>query len=342
MQTNGPLDTDPASAKLVDALRASSEGVLNGLPLLRCKLEFPLATGDSYFRSNRRGTMTDTLLLLALNGLIWGLIIALIALGLSVIFGLLDIINIAHGDFFMVGTVLAWFSFQATGNYWIGFIAVPLICFLLGALIQRIVIQPILGNPALSIVATFGLSLILQEVVRMTFGATPRRMLPPIQGTMQLFGIQYDIYRIYAAGFSIAALAAFFLFLNYTKIGTWMRAVRHDRETATAMGVPAQLVYVLTFAVGFALAGIGGVVAAPITTVDFRGGVDLLPVCFIAVIVGGLGNLPGTAAAAVLLSLLEGIVQSFANPTVARIASLVLMSAVLLLRPQGLFKGFSK
>ena len=94
--------------------------------------------------------------------------------------------------------------------------------------------------------------------------------------------------------------------------------------------------------VGFALAGFGGVVAAPITTVDFRGGVDLLPVCFIAVIVGGLGNLPGTAAAAILLSLLEGIVQSFANPTLARITSLLLMSAVLLLRPQGLFKGFAK
>src|ERR1700758_3540219 len=101
--------------------------------------------------------MKDTVLLLAMNGLIWGLIIALIALGLSVIFGLLDIVNIAHGDFFMVGTVLAWFSLEATGNYWIGFLLVPLICFLLGAVIQRLVIQPIRGNPALSIVATFGL-----------------------------------------------------------------------------------------------------------------------------------------------------------------------------------------
>ena len=118
-----------------------------------------------------------------------------------------------------------------------------------------------------------------------------------------------------------------------------MRAVRHDRDTAIAMGIPAQRVYIFTFAIGFALAGFGGVVAAPITTVDFRGGVDLLPVCFIAVIIGGLGNLPGTAAAAILLSLLEGIIQSVANPTVARISSLVLMSAVLLLRPQGLFKG---
>jgi branched-chain amino acid transport system permease protein len=286
--------------------------------------------------------MTDTLLLLALNGLIWGLIIALIALGLSVIFGLLDIINIAHGDFFMVGTVLAWAAFETTGNFWVGFLVVPLLCFVLGALIQRIVIQPIRGAAALSIVATFGLSLILQEVVRMTFGATPRRMLPPIQGTIPLFGIEYELYRVFAAAISFAALAGFFLFLKHTKIGTWMRAVRHDRDTATAMGIPAQLVYVVTFAIGFALAGVGGVVAAPITTVDFRGGVDLLPVCFIAVIIGGLGNLPGTAAAAILLALFEGLIQSVATPTAARIASLVLMSAVLLLRPQGLFKGHAR
>src|SRR6478735_1492263 len=161
--------------------------------------------------------MMDTLLLLAMNGLIWGLIIALIALGLSVIFGLLDIINIAHGDFFMVGTVLAWAALEATGNFWVGFV--------LGALIQRVVIQPIRGVAALSIVATFGLSLILQEVVRMTFGATPRRILPPISGTVPLFGIEYEIYRLFAAVLSLAALAAFFWFLQHTKIGTWMRAV---------------------------------------------------------------------------------------------------------------------
>ena len=105
---------------------------------------------------------------------------------------------------------------------------------------------------------------------------------------------------------------------------------------------PAGRIYILTFAIGFALAALGGVVAAPITTVDFRGGVDILPFCFMAVIIGGLGNLLGAAAAAVLLAFLEGVIQSFADPTVARIASLVLMSAVLLLRPHGLFKGLTR
>jgi len=283
--------------------------------------------------------MMDTLLLLAMNGLIWGLIIALIALGLSVIFGLLDIINIAHGDFFMVGTVIAWFTLEATGNFWLGFIAAPLIGFILGALIQRVVIQPVRGVAALSIVATFGLSLILQESVRIIFGPTTRRILAPITSTVPLFGIEYDVYRLFAAALSIAALAGFFVFLQYTKIGTWMRAVRHDRDTAIAMGIPAQRIYILTFGIGFALAAFGGAVAAPIATVDFRGGVDILPFCFMAVIIGGLGNLPGTAAAAVMLAFFEGIIQSIADPTVARISSLALMSAVMLIRPQGLFKG---
>jgi len=284
----------------------------------------------------------DKLFLLAMNGLIWGLIIALIALGLAIIFGLLDIINLAHGDFFMVGTVLAWATVQSTGNFWLAFIVAPLVGFALGALIQRIIIQPLHNAAALSIVATFGLSLILQESVRITYGPTPGRLLSPIPGTVPMFGVDYEIYRLFAAALAIVALGGFFLFLNHTQIGTWMRAVRHDRETAIAMGIPAGRVYVLTFAIGFALAAFGGVVAAPITTVDFRGGVDILPFCFMAVIIGGLGNLPGTVAAAVLLAVVEGIIQSVADPTVARIASLVLMSAVLLLRPQGLFKGLAR
>src|SRR5258708_15861888 len=140
----------------------------------------------------------EKLLLLSMNGLIWGLIIALIALGLAIIFGMLDIINLAHGDFFMVGRVLAWATLQSTGSFWLAFLVAPLIGFILGALIQRVVIQPIHNVAALSIVATFGLSLILQESVRITFGPTPRRILPPIQATIPLFGTEYELSRIFS------------------------------------------------------------------------------------------------------------------------------------------------
>jgi branched-chain amino acid transport system permease protein len=281
--------------------------------------------------------MGEVVIALAINGLVWGLIIALIALGLSIIFGLLDIINVAHGDFFMVGTVFAWVIVTATGNYWVAFLIVPILGLLLGAAIERGVLRPIEDSAALSIVAAFGLSLILQEGVRATFGATPKRLLDPIGVTFPIFNLQYEIYRLFAAGIAVLAIAGFFLFLHRTKFGTWMRAVRQDKEMAIAMGVPANRVFVVTFALGTSLAMFGGVVAAPITSVEFRLGLDVLPLCFIAVIVGGLGNLPGTAAAAVLLSVMEGLITSVAAPTTARIVSLILMSVVLLLRPQGIF-----
>jgi branched-chain amino acid transport system permease protein len=268
----------------------------------------------------------------------WGLIVALIALGLSIIFGLLDFINVAHGDFFMVGAVLAWFLIDRTGNFWIAFAIVPVIGLIVGGLIERGVLKPIENNASLSIVASFGLSLILQEGVRATYGATPKRILDPIGGiTVPVFGFDYEVYRLLAAGISLIAITGFFLFLHRTKFGTWMRAVRQDRETAIALGVPSDRIFMVTFGLGTALAMLGGVVAAPLTSVEFRLGLDVLPLCFIAVIIGGLGNLPGTAAAAILLSVLEGMITSVVEPTTARIISLVLMSVVLLVRPQGIF-----
>lgn len=285
--------------------------------------------------------MPELITALAINGLVWGLIVALIALGLSIIFGLLDIINVAHGDFFMVGTVLGLVVSASTG-FWIALVLVPVLGLLLGWIVERTVIRPARGPAALTIVVTFGLSMILQEVVRATFGPQARRMAPPIEGTFHLFGIDYDIYRIFAAAFAAVAIGIFFLFLMRTTLGTWIRAVRHDRETATALGIPVTFVCALTFALGTAMALLGGAIAAPITTVEFRTGVDILPPSFMAVVIGGLGNLQGTVAAAVLLSVLEGVVSGFADPTIARIASLAVMSVILLARPQGLFAGATR
>lgn len=283
----------------------------------------------------------DLIIALTINGLVWGLIVALIALGLSIIFGLLDVINVAHGDFFMVGTVLALVITGATG-FWISLILVPLLGLALGLVIERVVIRPTLNMASLTIVTTFGLSMILQETVRATFGPQARRMAPPIQGTIPLFGMEYDIYRLFAAVFAALCIAAFFLFLSRTTLGTWIRAVRQDRETATALGIPVTRVCALTFGLGTAMALLGGAIAAPITTVEFRTGVDILPVSFMAVIIGGLGNLKGTVAAAVLLAVLEGLISSLTDPTVARITSLAIMCAVLLAKPNGLFAGATR
>lgn len=283
--------------------------------------------------------MNQVVLALAVNGLVFGLIIALIALGLSVIFGLLDIINVAHGDFFMLGTVGGLVLTSLTGSYWFALVLVPLVGFALGLLIERVIIRPTIRQASLTIVTTFGLSMMIQESVRAFYGAQPRRMQAPIEGSMHLFGIEYELYRLFAAAFASVCLIAFFAFLKHTKVGTWIRAVRHDPETATALGIHVTRICSFTFALGTAIALLGGAIAAPITTVEFRTGVDILPFCFMAVVIGGLGNLEGTVAAAVFLAVLEGLVTSATDPTIARIVSLGIMSGVLLFRPHGLFAG---
>lgn len=283
--------------------------------------------------------MSGVVFALAVNGLVWGLIIALIALGLSIIFGLLDIINVAHGDFFMLGTVGGLVLSIATGSFWIALVLVPIIGFALGLVMERLIIRPTIRQASLTIVTTFGLSMMIQEAVRALYGPQPRRMPAPIGGTVPLFGIDYDVYRLFAAGFAVLCLIAFFVFLKHTKLGTWIRAVRHDPETATSLGVPVTRICAFTFGLGTAIALLGGAIAAPITTVEFRTGVDILPFCFMAVVIGGLGNLEGTVAAAVFLAVLEGLVTSVTDPTIARISSLAIMSGVLLFRPHGLFAG---
>jgi branched-chain amino acid transport system permease protein len=154
----------------------------------------------------------EVVLALAINGLVWGLIIALIALGLSIIFGLLDIINVAHGDFFMLGTVGGLVLTTLTGSFWLALVLVPIIGFVIGIVLERVVIRPTIRQASLTIVTTFGLSMMLEEGVRATYGPQPRRMEAPIGGTVPLFGIDYDIYRLFAAAFAALCLALFFLF----------------------------------------------------------------------------------------------------------------------------------
>ncbi len=282
-------------------------------------------------------TLEAQLLLFGLNGLVWGMIIALIALGLSLVFGLIEIINVAHGDLFMLGAVLGWYLIRTTASFWLALATVPLAVGLLGIAIERGVLRPIEHKPIVTILATFGLSLIFQQSVLATFGGSPQRIEEPIRGLIPLLGTFYPTYRVFVAACSLAALGGLWLFLYRTRYGLWMRASRQDREMAVALGIPTHQVYMLTFGLGAALAALGGVLAAPVTSLEFQMGLDVLPTAFIVVIIGGLGSLQGTLVAAILLGVLEGLANVFVTPTTARIFSLVFMGVVLLVRPQGIF-----
>lgn len=279
----------------------------------------------------------SALILNAANGLVWGFILALIALGLTLIFGVTRIINVAHGELYMLGAVVGWYVIGYAANFWVALVVVPLVVGVIGLGLERAVLRPIEGKAILTIIATFGVGMILQQSVLATFGGAPQRIKPPFDATIDIYGYGYDVYRIFVAAFSAVALAGLWLFLYRTRFGTWVRAVRQDRELAIGVGIPTNRVYAVTFAIGSALAGLAGVLAAPIVALDFQMGIDILPSALMVVIIGGLGSLEGSLVAAIILGEMEGIASVFVTPTTAKIIQLLTMSVILLVRPQGLF-----
>lgn len=238
------------------------------------------------------------LVLGALNGLVWGMILALIALGLTLVFGLLEIINVSHGELYMLGGVLGWYILQWVGNFWVALVVAPAIVGLLGLAVERGILRPIEAKPIITIIATFGLSLIFQQAALSVFGGAPQRLPAPVDWELTIMGFGYSGYRFLVAFVSLLAIGGLWSFLRRFKHGLWMRAVRQDREMALAVGIPISRVYMLTFGLGAGLAALGGVLAAPIVALEFRMGLDILPAVFIVVIIGGLGSLEGSLLAA--------------------------------------------
>lgn len=285
--------------------------------------------------------LTSQLLYQSVNGLVWGLIIALIALGLSLIFGLIEVVNVAHGSLYMLGAVLAWYVAEFTGSFWLALAVAPAAVGLVGLVVERVVLRPIEDRPIITIIATFGLLLIIQQGVLGIFGGAPRRIGAPFVQNFPLMGVGYPVYRVFVAIASLLAIGTLWAFLQWTKFGLWMRAVRQNREMALALGIPTYRVYMATFGLGSAMAALGGVLAAPIVTVEFQMGLKMLVTAFMVAVIGGLGSLVGSVIAALLIGELEGLLSVFIEPTYARVVSLLLMAVVLLWRPQGIM-GKSK
>jgi branched-chain amino acid transport system permease protein len=282
--------------------------------------------------------LTTLVLFQVLNGLVWGLVIALIALGLALIFGIMEVINVAHGSLYMLGAVLAWYVLGATGSFALAVLAAPVAVGALSMVMERVVLRPIENEKVLTIIATTGVMLVLQHSVLATFGGSVQRIATPTPGAVRILGLQYPVYRLVVAGASLAAIGLLWVFLTQTRYGLWLRSVRQDARMATALGIPVGRVYMLAVGLGGALAGLGGVLAAPMVVIQYQMGFDILATVFIVVVIGGFGSLFGAAFTAVLLGMLEGVIAVFTTPTWARIASLVIMGAILLARPEGIFR----
>ena len=281
--------------------------------------------------------MISNLSIAFLNAVVWGLIMALIALGLNMIFGLLHIINMAHGALYMLGAVVAWYLIELTGNFWIALVVAPLCVGIVGIAMERGLLRKIEDKPITTIICTFGIMLVIQQLVLMIFGGSPRRIAAPIPYRFPLFQLEYPLMRIVIAFISILVMVGLWFFLRKTKYGLWMRAVVQDREMAIALGIPVNKVYMWTFVLGSALAAFSGVLAAPIVSVEFMMGREVLIMAFIIVIVGGMGNLEGSVIAAIMISMIQGIGALYVPPAIATVFALAFMIIVLLFRPQGLF-----
>ena len=280
--------------------------------------------------------MASQILVQILNGLVWGWVIALIAVGLNLIFGLLNIINMAHGAFYMLGAVTAWYLIGMGANFWLALALAPVLIALLGMGVEVSILRRLQERPVMGIIATFGLMLVLQQAVLLQFGGSAQRIEQPFQFQLQLGDFGYSGYRLFVAGCSLVLLGLLWVFLNQSKLGLWIRAIRTDGMMAAALGVPVPIVRTFTFGLGVYLAAISGILAAPIIQVSFDMGINIILSSFIVVIVGGVGNLAGSLLAALALGSMVGVASIVLPPTLATIVSLSVMALLLLWRPEGL------
>jgi branched-chain amino acid transport system permease protein len=280
----------------------------------------------------------DEILIQTVNGFVTGMILALIASGLTLIFGIMDVVNFAHGELFMLGAYIGVVVMATSGSFWLALIVATLVVALIGAALQVTTLRPLLGrDPLTTILATFGISLVLQNYALWQFGPVARKIPEPISGHFPLFYLEYPWYRLVIAGLSAAIIGSFWLFLKYGTFGIWIRATTQDRVMAQAMGIPVPWVHTAVFAIGAGMAAASGVLFGPLVGVNHAMGLDWVLKAFIVVVVGGMGSLGGSIAASIFISLLEAYASIWVSPAQAVIVSFVVLILVLLFRPTGLF-----
>jgi branched-chain amino acid transport system permease protein len=273
-----------------------------------------------------------------LNGLTSAMTFFIIASGLTLIYGVLRILNLAHGSLFMLG---AFFTFQLTqwlGNFWYALIIAPLFCALGGVILERIFLRPVYGLPIpFQLLLTFGLMLLIADIVRIFWGVAFRTASEPqvLSGTMNLLGVSYPRYNFFVIIMGILVGIFIWILLTKTKFGKMIRASSSDREVANGLGINVPWLYTAVFGIGAYLAGLSGVLAAPLRSIMLEMDVHTIVEAFAIVVIGGLGSIPG----ALIGSLLLGQLNSFGTlyiPMFEMAFVYVFMAIILLIRPKGL------
>ena len=269
-------------------------------------------------------------------------VLALTAVGLSLVFGVMRVVNVAHGEFFMLGAVAAWFvtyylPFPPAVTWTMALLIAPLFVGAIAATADVLVLKRLKYDPEATIVATIGLLYILQQAALTFYGPDARPVEPPFHLRLQFPWFGYSGYKLFVVLAAGLILLAVWAFMTRTKAGLVMRATQVDMETARAFGINVDRVYAGTFALGAALAAAAAVLIVPIQQAHYLMGHDPLLLSFIVVIIGGLGSLRGTLVAALIIGLSDGVISMFFSPTLAKIIATLLVALVLVFRPQGLF-----
>lgn len=274
-----------------------------------------------------------------LNGVQYGLVLFLVASGLTLVFGILGVINLAHGSFYMLGAYFAWALAGLTGSFWLALIGGVAIAFVLGLAVEWLLVRRLYGRDHLTqVLMSFGLIMVIDEARQILFGKDVHSVAAPdiLQGSIQLTDLlSYPIYRIAISVFCLMVAVAIFFVIRKTKIGMIVRAGAENREMTRALGIPFDKVNRYVFAVGIALAALGGIVVAPISTVFPSMGNSMLILSFVVVVLGGIGSIPGAAIGAMLIGLADTFGKVF-FPSIAGIMIYLLMAVVLLWRPNGI------
>jgi branched-chain amino acid transport system permease protein len=285
-------------------------------------------------------SITPQLLALQLvTGIALGAIYALLATGLSLIFGMLTVVNFAHGAFFMVGAFLGVYFLGLTGSFWFSLLLVPLATGVLGLAIERVLVRPLYGRGIdYPLLLTFGLGYVMIDAMRFLFGieGLPSSTPPALRGATNLGFGMFPTYRLFLIAATALVIGALWLFIEKTRYGLIIRAGARDPEIVRVLGIDVARVWLMVFGLGCAIAGLSGALAAPTRAVNPEMGIPILAESFVVTVVGGMGSLPG----AVVAGLLVGIVFSLTSlvaPDLAELSIFVLMALVLLVRPQGFF-----
>ena len=274
-----------------------------------------------------------------LIGLSLGMLLFLLAAGLTLVFGLLGVVNFAHGSLYMLGAYVAFQFVVWTGNFWVALLLAPLVVGVVGGLLERFTLRPLYNrDPAYQLLLTFGYILVIEEFIRMAWGVNFKSINPPalLAGTTELFGSTVADYRLFIIAFGVLLSIALFYVIDRTRIGIVVRAASANSAMVSCLGIDVGKVRTGVFVAGSMLAAVSGVVAAPLLPLKLGMSFSIIIDCFIVVVIGGLGNIRGAILGALVIGMTRAVGQQFAADWIF-LLTYGLLIVTLIFRPEGLF-----